>query len=300
MYEEYAEHRENHIEIPSIQWFPGHMAKTRRMITDSLKLVDLVLEIADARIPRSSRNPELDQWVSGKPRILMLNKSDNADPELTRRWLEYYRAEGLPAFACDCKTGTGVNQFAPLVKRTLAELLARREEKGMAGRMIRVMVVGVPNVGKSSFINRMAGSRRAKAEDRPGVTRGKQWVSLDKDMELLDMPGVLWPKFDDPLVGEKLAFTGAVKDDVIDIELLAARLLANLAKEYPKRLEERYKLSDFGELDGWALLEQVGRKRGMLISGGEVNTERAAITVVDEYRSGKLGRITFEAPGESA
>ncbi len=287
-------------ESVAVQWFPGHMAKTRRLITDSLKQVDLVVELTDARIPQSSRNPELDQWVSGKPRILLLNKSDQADPEATRRWLEHYRREGIPALSCDCKSGAGVDRFLPMVRQTLAGLLARREEKGMAGRMIRIMVVGVPNVGKSSFINRMAGSRRAKAEDRPGVTRGKQWVSLGKDVELLDMPGVLWPKFDDPLVGEKLAFTGAVKDDVLDIELLAMRLLENLAGNYPGRLEERYKLAGLDGLDGLALLEAVGRKRGMLISGGEINTERAAIMVVDEYRSGKLGRITFELPREES
>ncbi len=286
------------IEVPSIQWFPGHMAKTRRMITGNLKLVDLVLEITDARIPQSSRNPELDSWIATKPRILMLNKSDIADSQRTKLWLDYYRKKGITVIACDCKTGTGVKDFMPLVKNVLSELIARREEKGMIGRSIRIMVVGVPNVGKSSFINSMSGSKRAKVEDRPGVTRNKQWVSLTKDVDLMDMPGVLWPKFEDPLVGEKLAFTGAVKDDVIDIELLAARLLAYLADGYEKRLMERYKLDNIEGLDGFELLEMVGRKRGMLISGGEVNTERAAITVVDEYRSGILGKITFEVPNE--
>lgn len=283
-----------------MQWFPGHMAKTRRLIQESLSQVDLVLEIADARIPASSRNPELHKWLGEKPRILMLNKCDNADPEATKRWLEYYRRQGLPAMACDCKSGAGVGQFIPLVKKTLAELLERRKEKGMAGRMIRIMVVGVPNVGKSSFINRMSGQKRAKVEDRPGVTRGKQWVSLDKDVELLDMPGVLWPKFDDPAVGEKLAFTGAVKDDILDTEHLAARLLGILAREYPDRVEERYKLTDFAGFADYELLEAVGRKRGMLISGGEVNTERAAAAVLDEYRAGKLGTITLEMPPKEA
>ena len=286
------------IEIPSIQWFPGHMAKTRRLIGANLKLVDLVLEITDARIPQSSRNPELDRWIETKPRMIVLNKCDNADPAATKRWISYYKKVGVPALACDCKTGAGISGFLPLVKQTLAPLIQKREAQGMAGRMIRIMVVGVPNVGKSSFINRVAGAKRAKAEDRPGVTRGKQWVSLDKDVELLDMPGVLWPKFEDPLVGEKLAFTAALKDGVVDIELLAMRLLSYLADYYPQRLAERFKMTEIEGLDGYELLELAGRKRGMLISGGEVNTERAAITVMDEYRGGKLGKITFEEPPE--
>lgn len=296
--DQFEQPAEQGIDIPSIQWFPGHMAKTRRLIQANLKLVDMVLEITDARIPQSSRNPELDRWVEGKPRMLVLNKCDNADPMMTKRWLRYYESQGIAAMACDCKTGAGTGAFLPLVKKTLAELLANREAKGMKGRMTRIMVVGVPNVGKSSFINRMAGTKRARAEDRPGVTRGKQWVSLDKDVELLDMPGVLWPKFEDPLVGEKLAFTGAVKDGVVDIELLAMRLLSYLAMNYPGRLAERFKMTALDGLSGWELLELAGRKRGMLVSGGEVNTERAAITVMDEYRGGKLGRLTFEAPPE--
>lgn len=288
------------IQVPSIQWFPGHMAKTRRLIQQNLKQVDLVLEITDARIPQSSRNPELDRWIERKPRIIMLNKSDNADANRTKLWLQYYKQQGIPALACDCKTGTGVKEFMPLVKRVLSEVLERREAKGMSGRAIRIMVVGIPNVGKSSFINRMSGSKRAKVEDRPGVTRGRQWVSLSSELELMDMPGVLWPKFEDPLVGERLAFTGAVKDDVLDIELLAARLLQYLADGYEERLKERYKLTESLQgFDGFELLEMVGRKRGMLISGGEVNTERAAITVMDEYRSGKLGKITFELPPQA-
>ena len=286
----------NKTETTAVQWFPGHMAKTRRLIQENLKLVDLVLEIADARIPHSSRNPELDRWLGGKPRILMLNKNDAADPDATRQWISYYEKKGIAVFACDCKSGAGVKQFEPLLKKTLAGLIARRAQKGMAGRMVRIMIVGVPNVGKSSFINRMAGGRRTRVEDRPGVTRGKQWVSLMKDIELLDMPGVLWPKFDEPAVGEKLAFTGAVKDGVLDIELLAARLLEIMAREYPERLKDRYKIDGFAEMDGYELLEMVGRKRGMLISGGGVKTERAAITVMDEYRSGKLGRLTLEMP----
>lgn len=283
----------------AVQWFPGHMAKTRRLIQENLKLVDLVLELADARIPSASRNPELSRWLGEKPRILLLNKSDQADPEATRRWLEYYRQTGLPAMACDCKSGAGVSQFLPLLKKTIAPLLEKRANKGMAGRLSRVMVVGVPNVGKSSFINRMSGQKRAKVEDRPGVTRSKQWVSLEQDIELLDMPGVLWPKFDDPVVGEKLAFTGAVKDNILDAERLAARLLERLAKDYPERLTQRYKLEELSSQPGYALLEQVARKRGMLISGGEADTERAAAAVLDEYRAGKIGRITLEFPEDT-
>lgn len=226
----------------------------------------------------------------------MLNKCDNADGNMTKKWLDYYKKNGIPALACDCKTGNGVNAFVPLVNKTLSELLSRREAKGMGGQTIRIMVVGIPNVGKSSFINRMSSSKRAKVEDRPGVTRGRQWVSVSKEIELLDMPGVLWPKFEDKSVGEKLAFTGAVKDDVLDIELLAARLLVYLARFYPERLKERYKLDETEGLGGFELLEAVGKKRGMMVKGGEVNTERAAITVVDEYRGGKLGKITFEEP----
>ncbi len=284
------------IEVPSIQWFPGHMAKTRRLISENLKLVDMVLEITDARIPMSSRNPQLDTWISTKPRIIMLNKSDQADGNMTKKWLEYYKAKGIPAIACDCKSGNGTAKFMPLLKEVLAELLDRREQKGMAGRMTRIMVVGIPNVGKSSFINIMAATKKTKVEDRPGVTVRKQWVSLTKDIELLDMPGVLWPKFEDKLVGERLAFTGAVKDDILDIELLAARLTAYLAESYPERLIERYKIEIDENLSGYELLEAIGRKRGMLIPGGEVNLERAAITLLDEYRGGKLGKITFEAP----
>lgn len=283
-------------EVTSIQWFPGHMAKTRRLMADNLKLVDIVLEITDARIPQSSRNPELGDIIGTKPRIVMLNKSDNADRQKTKLWLDYYKNQGVVALSCDCKTGNGVNAFVPLVKEVLADLIKRREEKGMVGRSIRVMVVGIPNVGKSSFINRISGAKRARVEDRPGVTLNKQWVALAKDVDLLDMPGVLWPKFDDPLVGEKLAFTGAVKDDVIDIEQLASRFLSYMAEVYPDCLKERYSIEETDGLAGRELLELVARKRGMLISGGEVDTQRAAIAVLDEYRSGKLGKITLELP----
>ena len=284
------------IDAPSIQWFPGHMAKTRRLIGESLSLVDLGIELTDARIPQSSRNPELDKWLSDKPRIIILNKSDCADENITKQWVEYYKKKGIRAVMADCKSGKGVAGIIPAVKAELTELLERRAAKGIAGKPIRVMVVGIPNVGKSSLINKLAGSKRAKVEDRPGVTRGRQWVKISNELELLDMPGVLWPKFEDQTVGEHLAFTGAVKDDVIDIELLAMRLLQLLNRDYPQLLQERYKVEAAEDTEAYELLTMVGRKRGMLISGGEVNTERAAITVLDEYRSGKLGRISLEKP----
>ncbi|MCI5751246.1 MAG: ribosome biogenesis GTPase YlqF [Oscillospiraceae bacterium] len=285
------------IEAPSIQWFPGHMTKTKRMIKASLPLVDAVVEVIDARIPAASRNPDLSSLIEDKPRIVLLNKSDSADEKATEKWLRYYKNNGIPALSADCRTGKGLNRFEPLVNEVLADLIKRSNERGMTGRVLHLMVVGIPNAGKSSFINRMAGSKKAKVEDRPGVTREKQWVKIAKNIELLDMPGVLWPKFEDKLVGEKLAFTGAVKDDVVDIETLACRLLMNLNVNYHDNLKERYKkLSDDLNEDGYELLKQVGMSRGMLISGGEINTERAAITVLDEFRSGKLGRITLELP----
>lgn len=280
----------------NIQWFPGHMAKTRRLIGESLSLVDLVIELTDARIPQSSRNPELDKWLLDKPRIIILNKSDCADENITKQWVEYYKKKGIRAVMADCKSGKGIAGIIPAVKAELAELLERRKAKGIAGKPIRVMVVGIPNVGKSSLINKLAGSKRAKVEDRPGVTRGRQWVKISNELELLDMPGVLWPKFEDQTVGEHLAFTGAVKDDVIDIELLAMRLLQLLNRDYPQLLQERYKVDAEEDTEAYELLTMVGRKRGMLIPGGEVNTERAAITVLDEYRSGKLGKISLEKP----
>ncbi len=287
-------------EQQNIQWFPGHMAKTRRLMKESLKLVDIIVEITDARIPQSSRNPELDNWISGKPRIIVLNKSDSADPNITSEWIKYYKSAGIPAIATDCKSGRGLKEFMPLVKNVLSEVIKRRQEKGMTGALVRMMVVGIPNVGKSSFINAMANSKRAKVEDRPGVTRGRQWVSVGNQADLLDMPGVLWPKFDDQSVAERLAFTGAVKDGVIDIELLAVRLLEWLNAAYPQKLADRYDITADSETQGYELLEMVGRRRGMLISGGEINTERAAITVMDEYRGGKLGKISLEKPSFKA
>lgn len=281
-------------EIPSIQWFPGHMTKTKRMIEKCLPLVDAVVEITDARVPLSSRNPDLASLISGKPRIVILNKCDYADERVTAEWLKIYKEQGVAAIPTDCRTGKGIKAFAPAVKTVLKPLIDKRAAKGMAGRPLRLMVVGIPNVGKSSFINRMAGSSKAKVEDRPGVTREKQWVRIDREIELLDMPGVLWPKFDDMSVGEKLAFTGAVKDDVVDTETLAVRLLAYLRVTYPAKLIERYHIELSEDDEDYMLLEKVGKARGMLISGGEIDTERAAINVLDEFRSGKLGRITLE------
>lgn len=288
--------------MQNIQWFPGHMTKTRRMIAANLSLVDAVVEILDARIPRSSRNPEMDRMVGTKPRLLLLNKADMADPAATSRWIQAYRKENRVALAVDCRSGKGISGFAPAVRQQLLrELLEKRQAHGMSGAPIRLMVVGIPNVGKSSFINRMAQSKRAKVEDRPGVTRTKQWVKIGNQMELLDMPGVLWPKFEDQTVARRLAFTGAINDDIMDLEALAGLLLCYLAKAYPQVLEQRYKVTGLDEIaeDGYAMLELLGRKRGMLISGGEVNLERAAITLLDEFRSGKLGRITLELPEEA-
>lgn len=284
-------------EAPSIQWFPGHMAKTRRMITANLKMVDAVVEITDARIPQSSRNPDLNNLISGKPRVVLLNKCDEADDKTTEKWLSYYRSQGIYAMAADCRSGKGLKNFVPMIKEVLKDLLEKRKAKGIIGAPLHLMIVGIPNVGKSSFINRMAKSKKTKVEDRPGVTREKQWVKIDEEIELLDMPGVLWPKFEDKLVGEKLAFTGAVKDDILDIELLASRLLSFLCENsYKDKVVSRYNIEISDEDEGYEILEKVGRKRGMLISGGEVNTERAAITVLDEFRSGKLGKITLEEP----
>lgn len=289
-----------------VQWFPGHMAKTRRIMQSNLKLVDVVVEITDARIPYSSRNPEMDRLVGSKPRLLLLNKADSADEAVTSQWIDYYKKKGITAVATDCRSGKNINKFKSALKELMAEQVKTWEAKGMHGRPIRMMIVGIPNVGKSSFINRLAGSKRAKVEDRPGVTRGKQWVTLDDNTELLDMPGVLWPKFDDKTVGERLAFTGAVKDNILDTEYLACRLLELLCEEYPEMLVGRYNISledlpenddmTAGCLKGFELLERIGRKRGFLISGGEINTERAAAAVLDEFRAGKLGRISLERP----
>lgn len=285
-------------EMQNIQWFPGHMTKTKRQIQASLKLVDAVAEILDARIPLSSKNPDLQKLIQNKPKVVLLNKCDMANQTATSRWIDYYASRGITAIAVDCKSGKGLNKFAPAVNNVLSERRERLKAKGMVNPMLRIMIVGIPNVGKSSFINRVAKQNRAKVEDRPGVTRGNQWYSIAKNIEMLDTPGVLWPKFDDKIVGERLAFTGAVKDQILDTELLAVRLLDFLRSLKPADFIARFKLEniDLDAIDSYELLNVIGKKRGMLISGGEINTERAAIMLLDEFRSGKLGRITLEMP----
>lgn len=280
----------------TVQWFPGHMAKTRRLIKESLSRVDCVTEVLDARIPLASRNPEIGDITAGKPRIILLNKCDLADEAVTSEWIKYFRSKGAEAMAVDCRTGKGLNNYHSLVRRVLADKIKANNDRGMVGKALRVMVVGIPNTGKSSFINKMAGRVRAKVADRPGVTTSNQWFNIDSGIELLDTPGVLWPKFDDPVVGDKLAFIGSVKDTVLDVETMAVRLIDTLRTGYPERLRERYKIDDFDGLQSWEILELIGRKRGMLISGGEVNTERASVMLLDEYRGGRLGRISMEFP----
>lgn len=286
------------MENMSIQWFPGHMAKTRRLIKNNLKYVDAVVEVTDARIPKSSRNPEIKKLVGDKPRVVLLNKADSADEEITKEWVEYYKNNGVYAIPTDCRSGKGVNAFGSIIKKCLSAELQKRAARGMEGKAIRIMIVGIPNVGKSSFINRLSNGRRTKVEDRPGVTRDIQWVNTNDGIEVMDMPGVLWPKFDNKTVGEHLAFTGAVKDQILDVEYLAMRLLEVLSENYFNLLSERYKItSDEVEgMDSYDMLELIGRKRAMLMSGGRVNTERAAIMLLDEYRGGKIGNITLEKP----
>ena len=281
----------------NIQWYPGHMTKTRRQMEADLKHVDIVVEIGDARIPISSRNPDIDAICGNKPRIVVLNRADQADPQLTRTWADYFnKTLGIPAAAADSRAGTGVGQMAALARSALKEQIARWKEKGQVGRPIRAMVVGGPNVGKSTFINKAAKRKSAKTGDRPGVTRGKQWVSVDSGLELLDTPGILWPKFEDETTGLHLAFTGAVKDEVTDLEGLACALLELLRDRYPQAVKERYKVAELEGRQGWELLEDCAKNRGMRISGGEVDTERMAKLLLDEFRGGKLGRFTLEAP----
>lgn len=280
--------------IGYIQWFPGHMTRTRRKIQESLKLVDAVVEIVDARIPLSSRNPEMDSLTAGKPRLVILNKADLADENATHRWISYFKRRGMAAIAVDCKSGRGCNLFEPALRDLLRDLLEKWESKG-ANRTIRAMIVGIPNVGKSSFINRMNRGGKAKVEDRPGVTRQNQWFVIEGGTQLLDTPGVLWPKFEDQMVAMRLAFTGAIKDQILDMEEMACELLGILRRDYRSVLLERYKLELPLNEDNYGLLQDIGRKRGMLMAGGEINTERAAIMLLDEYRGGKLGRITLDS-----
>ncbi len=279
----------------NIQWYPGHMTKTRRQMEADLKLVDAVCEIVDARIPISSRNPDIDSICGNKPRIIVLNRMDLADNEATKRWLQYFRSKGMAAVATDCKTKKGISNFQPAVRSVLKEKIERNAAKGM-NKPLKVMVVGIPNVGKSTLINQISGRKGAKAENRPGVTRGKQWVNVDSGLLLLDTPGILWPKFDDPNVGMMLAYTGAVKEGVIDIEELAAHLMELLLRFYPETLQTRYKIQSQQGTPGYMLLEEAGKNRGYLLAKGEIHTERMAMVLLDEYRSGKLGHFTLEMP----
>jgi ribosome biogenesis GTPase A len=279
-----------------IQWYPGHMTKTRRMMESDLRLVDAVCEILDARIPVSSRNPEIDAICGQKPRMVILNRIDMADPACTRQWAVHFRALGMAVIQTDCKSRKGISDFGPALRKLLAERLRRYAEKGMGGRPLKAMVVGIPNVGKSTFINQVAGRKGAKAEDRPGVTRGKQWVSVDQGLLLLDTPGILWPKFEDPMVGLRLAFTGAVKDDILDLETLAARLIELLWQRYPEAVRERYQIEADAEESGADLLRRIGQRRGYLLRGGLVDADRTARVVLDEYRGAKIGRFTLEQP----
>lgn len=287
----------------NIQWYPGHMAKTRRQMLENLKNIDIVCEVVDARIPMVSRNPDMDEIAGAKPRMIILNRIDLAAPDETRRWAAYFRAKGWAVLETDSQHGKGTEKFAAAAREVLADKIAQWNEKGQTGRAVRVMVVGIPNVGKSTFINRILGRKSAKAADKPGVTRGAQWFRVGDGIDLLDTPGILWPKFDDERTGLLLASTGAVKDDILDVETLACKLFEILAVRAPEAIVSRYKLTlpaPGEEVDflGYTLLEQAGRKRGFMMRGGEIDTGRMARVFLDEYRGGVLGRITLETPEE--
>ena len=289
---------DNGFEKMNIQWFPGHMTKAQRMIEENLAMVDAVCEILDARIPYSSRNPDIDRLAGDKPRLVILNRVDLADPQMTARWRKYFESRGLAILETDAKSGKGVGSFAPAVRRLLKDKLAAYEAKGQVGRPLRVMILGIPNVGKSTFINKVAGRKAAIAGDKPGVTRGKQWINIDQGLDLLDTPGILWPKFDSQEVGEMLAITNAIKADVLDKETLGANFMLRLRELYPKAIEERYKFVPDPDMNGFELLEQAAKKRGFLVSRGEYDIERMANTLLKEYHEGKLGRLTLEAPND--
>jgi len=280
-----------------IQWFPGHMAKTRREIAENLKNVDFVIELLDARIPKSSENPEIARICGDKPRLTLLSRAALADPKYSKEWKAYFAEKGRPCIFYDCITGEGFSEIMPAARELLAEKLERYREKGMAGRRLRAMIVGIPNVGKSSIINKLSGTKSAKVENRPGVTRQKQWIPTNAGFDLLDTPGVLWPKFDDQKIGENLAVTGAIKDDILDIETIAAILVGRLRELYPDKLTARYKLKE-GSLDeeftNFDVLEKIGKARGFLVSGGEIDTERTAKILLEEFRNGKIGRMTLD------
>lgn len=287
---------EKGFEKGNINWFPGHMAKTRRQIKESLKLVDAVVEIIDSRIPVSSRNPEIDALISAKPRIILLNKCDVSDENITKQWMSYFENKGMTALAVDCRSGKGLSNFLPTVRKVLAERIRINIEKGMKGKPLRLMIVGIPNTGKSSFINRMAKKIRAQVADKPGVTRQNQWFAIGDGIELLDTPGVLWPKFEDPEVGRNLAYTGAIKDEIMDIETLAYNLIEALMTNHSDKLAKRYDIADIGEKSPLDIMDEVGKKRGMLLRGGEINYERVSVMLLDEFRAGTIGRITLEKP----
>ena len=286
----------------TIQWFPGHMAKTRRLISENLKNVDAIIEILDARIPYSSRNPEISKLCAGKPSIILLNKASLADPKITKEFSEIYTNQNTVCIETDCISGFGLQRIAPEIRKLCQAKIDRYEEKGMPGRSLKAMVVGIPNVGKSSLINKIAGNKKAKVENRPGVTLNKQWVDTSIGIMLLDMPGVLWPKFEEEFVGENLAITGAIKDDILDIESIAMILGRRLREYYPKELCSRYKidtLPSIDDVDDYDFLKLIGKKRGFCISGGEIDTERTANMLLDEFRAGKIGRVSLDMPQKS-
>ncbi len=289
---------EQSFEKMNIQWFPGHMTKAQRMIEENIKLVDAVCEILDARIPGASRNPDIDRLAGDKPRLVILNRCDLADPEMTARWRRYFQSRGLAILETDAKNGKGVNGFVPAVRELLKDKLKEYESKGQVGRPLRLMILGIPNVGKSAFINKVAGRKAAIAGDKPGVTRGKQWISIDSGLDLLDTPGILWPKFESQEVGELLAITNAIKAEVIDKETLGANFMLRLRAYYPEALRTRYKIEPDPEANGFKLLEQAAKKRGFLVSRGEYDLERMANTLLKEYHEGKLGRLTLETPND--
>ncbi|MFA6308130.1 MAG: ribosome biogenesis GTPase YlqF [Clostridia bacterium] len=280
----------------NIQWFPGHMARTIRILSENLKLVDVVIELLDARIPSSSKNPDIDKITNNKKKIIVLNKSDLADDALSVEWSRWYRKQGYECIFVDSISGKGINELKVKLREMMKEKLEREKSKGRIFTPIRTMVVGVPNVGKSSFINRISGRAIAATGDKPGVTRSKLWIKINREIELMDTPGILWPKFDDPVVGQKLAYTGAIKDDIMDTVELASSLLEFFKSNYPDRIIERYKLTPLENKDGEEILLEAGKNRGCIISGGEINQSRISAIILDEFRGGKLGKITLESP----
>lgn len=282
----------------NINWFPGHMTKTRRVMEQTQKLIDIVIELVDARLPQSSRNPSIDEIFPSKPRLIVLNKSDISDDKMNKEWERYFQKKGLNVKSVSSVSGKSLNDVFSDCREILKDKIEHDKQRGLVNRPIKVMVVGIPNVGKSSFINKLSGRKSTITGDRPGVTRGQQWIRLKNGFEILDTPGILWPKFEDEKVGEKLAFTGAIRDEVLDVEYIAVKLISFLAKNYPDSLEQRYKMQDFAELDGYELLQLMGKKRGFVVSGGEIDTERAAKILLDEFRGAKLGKITLEKPAD--